>query len=213
MVKTGTIRIMIVDNHDIVRNGLKFILETEDELEFVGESATGENALNVCSNVVPDVILMDLFLPGMNGIQTIKKIMTSHPNLKIIALTSYDDKELVKQALQAGAISFIKKDISTRELIEAIRNAYLGLPTLSSDAAQILIASTRQSARIGEDLTDRELSVLELLVLGYSNQRIADELMISRSTVKHHVSSILSKLQVKNRAGAVAVALEKKLLS
>ncbi|MEQ8671574.1 MAG: response regulator transcription factor [Aggregatilineales bacterium] len=213
MVKTGTIRIMIVDDHDIVRNGLKFMLETQDQLEFVGGAATGESALNICSEVAPDVILMDLFLPGINGMETTQKIIASHPNIKIIALTSYNDKHLVTQALQAGAISFIKKDVSTQELIEAIRNAYRGLPTLSSDAAQILIASTKNSIRLGEDLSDRELTVLELLVLGYSNQRIADELTISHSTVKHHVSSILSKLHVKNRAGAVAIALEKKLLS
>jgi len=207
------IRVMLVDDHAVVRSGLSAFLMAYDELELVGEASNGEKAIQDCQRLLPDVVLMDLVMPEMDGATATGLIREKCPNTQVIALTSFKEKELVEGALKAGAIGYLLKDVSADELVKAIRSAAAGKPTLSSEAAQVLIQSTRAPAdQIGFDLTDRELEVLALLVTGMNNNLIAEELVISISTAKFHVSSILSKLGVTSRTEAVAVALQNKLV-
>jgi len=212
MTETRKIRVMIVDDHDMVRDGLGLMLDTHDEFERAGEAKDGEAALMVCEREQPDVILMDLVMPGQDGIATTSAILKEYPDMRIIALTSFDTKGMVEKALKAGAISYLKKNVTMAELAEAILAAYKGKPTLSPEATQELITTTVQPPSPGHDLTNREKDVLALLVDGLNNREIAEKLVISRSTVKHHVSSILAKLNASNRAEAVAIAMEHQLV-
>lgn len=207
-----TIRVMIVDDHDMVRSGLEVLLETHDELEMVGEASSGDEALIVCEAVQPHVILMDLMMPRMNGIDATRTILERHPDTKVIALTSFKDDELIMQALDAGAISYLLKNVSIDELVDAILRAHSGQSTLAPEATQALIKAATQPSVPGDDLTPRERDVLELMVQALNNREIGDRLTISVSTVKNHVSNILAKLQVENRVEAVALAIENKLL-
>lgn len=212
MADQTPIRVLIVDDHAVVRSGLKSFFSAYDDLECVGEASSGEAALAVCDQVQPDVVLMDLVMPGMDGAETTKAIRARCPSIQVIALTSHKDEELVQGALEAGAIGYLLKDISAEELAKSIRAAKAGQPTLSPEAAQVLIQTTTRKPSIGSDLTSRELDVLTLLVQGHSNPEIAEELVVSRSTVKFHVSSILQKLEVKSRTEAVAYAIQNKLV-
>ena len=206
------IRVMIVDDHKVVRSGLSAFLMAYDDLELVAEADSGEKALSLCNNSHPDVILMDLVMPKMNGAETTEAILKHCPDMKVIALTSFKEQELVEGALQAGAIGYLLKNVDADDLANAIRQAYAGRPTLAPEAAQILIQASRQPYKPGIDLTDREREVLTLLVDGMTNPEIAEKLVVSKSTVKFHVSSILNKLQVSSRTEAVAKALQEKLL-
>ena len=208
-----SIRVMLVDDHAVVRSGLSAFLLAYDDFELVGEASNGERAVQDCQRLQPDVVLMDLVMPGMDGATATGLIRENCPNTQVIVLTSFKEKELVEGALKAGAIGYLLKDVSADELAQAIQQAVAGKPTLSSEAAQVLIQSTRAPVdQIGFDLTDREKEVLSLLVTGMNNNQIADELVISISTAKFHVSSILSKLGVTSRTEAVAVALQNKLV-
>lgn len=207
------IRVMLVDDHTVVRSGLSAFLMAYDDLELVGEAGNGEEAVRKCEQLCPDVILMDLVMPVMDGASATREIRKKCPSTQVIALTSFKEQELVQGAVQAGAIGYLLKNVSADELAKAIRSAKAGLPTLSSEAAQVLIQASRETPTSAIELTDREQEVLELLVEGLNNNQIAERLVVSRSTVKFHVSSILSKLGVSSRTEAVALALKNHLVS
>jgi NarL family two-component system response regulator LiaR len=207
------IRVMLVDDHTVVRSGLSAFLMAYDDLELVGEAGNGEEAVRKCEQLCPDVILMDLVMPVMDGATATREIRKKCPSTQVIALTSFKEQELVQGAVQAGAIGYLLKNVSADELAKAIRSAKAGHPTLSSEAAQVLIQASRETPTSAIELTNREQEVLELLVEGLNNNQIAERLVVSRSTVKFHVSSILSKLGVSSRTEAVALALKNHLVS
>jgi len=206
------IRVMIVDDHAVVRSGLSAFIMVYDDLEFVGEAASGEEAVRLCKSLRPDVILMDLVMPGMDGAAATQAIRGECPSIQVIALTSFKEDDLVQRTLKAGAIGYLLKNVSASELVSAIRAAHAGRPTLAPEAAHVLIQSSQNHSEVGSDLTAREREILSLMVSGLSNPQIADKLVVSRSTVKFHVSSILSKLGVSSRTQAVTLALQNKLI-
>jgi NarL family two-component system response regulator LiaR len=206
------IRVMLVDDHLMVRNGLATFLMVHDDLELVGEAGDGEEALRVFEETQPDVVLMDLKMPRMDGVQATRALLECAPQLCIIALTSFKDESLVQNALEAGASGYLLKNIAADDLAAAIRKAYAGKPALAPEAAEALFKAARRKYQPGDDLTDRERQVLALMSEGLTNPDIADRLMISITTVKTHVSNILSKLQVSTRTEAVAFALQHKLI-
>ncbi len=206
------IRVMIVDDHALVRSGLEAFLLVQKDLKLVAQAKNGQQALALCAEAQPEVVLMDLVMPGMGGIETIGKLKQSFPGVQCIALTSFKDQEMVQGALQAGAIGYLLKDVSSEELGDAIRSAYAGRPALGPEAAQALIELSRKGPAVGADLTEREREVLRLMVAGRSNPEIASSLVISRGTVKFHVSSILSKLGAATRTEAVSMALQNHLI-
>jgi NarL family two-component system response regulator LiaR len=212
MSEPDLIRVLLVDDHAVVRSGLSAFLLAFDDLELVGEAGSGEEAVRICDRLRPDVVLMDLVMPGMDGAQATRAIREKCPDIQVIALTSFKEKELVEGALEAGAIGYLLKNVSADELARAIREAHIGRPTLAPEAAQALIQARRQPPPIGFDLTEREQEVLALMVEGLNNPDIAARLILSRSTVKFHVSNILSKLGASGRTEAVSLALQHNLV-
>ena len=213
MSESRRIRIVAVDDHEVVRSGLRFSLMAFDDLELVGEAADGEEALRVCSEVQPDVVLMDMMMPRMGGTEATEALLRDHPEMKVIALTSFEEGTRVQEALQAGAIGYLLKDVGADELARAIRAAHSGRATLSPEAARALAKAAIEPPALGQDLTKREREVLSLLAEGKSNTEIAQTLNISHHTARFHVSTILSKLNAANRAEAAALAIKLNLLS
>ena len=209
---TEKIRVMLVDDHAVVRSGLGAFLMVNKDMELVGEAESGEDALEKISLYQPNVVLMDLKMPGMGGVAAIRAVLQKYPEIKIIALTSYADEGLVQGALQAGAVGYLMKNVQAYELSNAIRSAAVGRMTLSPEATQVLVESATQPVVPGNDLTEREREVLKLMVDGLSNSQIAHELIISPSTVKYHIGNIYSKLGVESRVGAVSLAIQRQLV-
>jgi len=207
------IRVMLVDDHNVVRSGLATFLRAYDDLELVGEARNGREAVELCRQAKPDVILMDLMMPEMDGIAATRAILAEYPDIKIIAMTSFEDEQLVHGVLAAGAISYLLKNVASEELSKAIRDAASGRSTLAPEAARVLVQATRPTTQPSSGLTEREREVLNLVVQGHSNQQIADALVVSLATVKAHISSILSKLGVSSRTEAIAYAIKHKLVT
>ena len=213
MSPSPPIRVMLVDDHTMVRRGLATFLKVFDDLELAGEAANGEDAIQRCARALPDVVLMDMVMPDMDGVTATHAIRQQFPTVQVIALTSFKDKGLVQDALQAGAIGYLLKDVSADELAQAIRAAHAGRATLSPEAAQALVRTATKLPMPGHDLTKREREVLALLVEGLSNKQIANRLVVSPSTIKSHVSHILAKLGVASRTEAAALAVRHRLVS
>jgi NarL family two-component system response regulator LiaR len=204
------IRVIIVDDHDMVRRGLASYLSTTDDIDLVGEASNGEEAIALCERVKPDMVIMDIMMPKMDGIEATGHIRKKYPETQVIALTSYQEKDLVHQVILEGAISYLLKNVTGEELISAIRKGMAGKPTMAPEITQALIRD--QFPAPGDDLTPREKEVLALLVEGLNNPEIAERLTISRSTARAHVSNILMKLGVSNRGEAITLALRNKLV-
>ena len=212
MSETKIIEVIIVDDHPIVRYGLKTVLFTFDDISVIGEAGNGLNAVALCAETQPDVILMDIVMPGMNGVETTRVILERYPQIKVIVLTSFPNQDLVQGALEAGAVGFLLKDTPKEILGDAIRSAYAGRSILSLEATQALIRAKTSPPKLGHDLSPREREVLALVVEGLSNDEIADRLMISANTVRKHVSACIAKLGAANRAQAAAEAVRHELV-
>jgi len=213
-MSSNPIRVMVVDEHGMVRKGIIAYLKNNPDLHIVGEAQNGREAVELCEQLQPNVILMDLQMPEMDGITATRIIRKQYPHIQVVALTSFPDRDKVQDALAAGAISYLLKNVSGDDLAEAIRDAYAGRATLAQEAVQALIQPPPTTPTApGFDLTMREREVLAWLIKGLSNNEIANQLSISNATAKAHVSNILSKLGVSNRAEAVAVAIQQKLVS
>lgn len=207
-----TIKILLVDDHAVVRSGLSKFLLVNKDLELVGEASDGSEAVTMVSLHKPDVVLMDLMMPGMDGISATREIHQKFPQVKVLALTSFSEQNLVKGALQAGAAGYLQKNVTAVELGNAIRSACTGRMTLSPEAAQVLADSVSQPQLPGSELTERERDVLRCMVDGSNNNEIAQKLVVSLGTVKFHVSNIFQKLGVGSRVEAVKTAIEQKMI-
>jgi NarL family two-component system response regulator LiaR len=208
-----TIRVLIVDDHPMVREGLRTILQVFQDLELVGETSSGAEAIRLCAEKHPDIVLMDLSMPGMDGIRATRTIRESYPDIQVIVLTSFNQDVMIKEAIQAGAISYLLKTVSASELVSAMRNAKAGNPSFSAEVTRTLLYSAAQPPPPGHDLTTREREVLTLLVRGLSNIEIGQQLVVSPATVKGHLNNIFSKLHVHNRTEAATLALQHQLIN
>jgi|SRR5690606_28248769 len=211
-VATPPIRVLIVDDQDIIRVGLSFVVEEFDDIELIGTASNGMEALQLCETMKPDVILLDLLMPEMDGVTTIKNVHENFPDIRIVVLTSSDDEKLIRQALHAGAMSYLVKNVSVPALIEAIRAAAHGKSTLAQEATQVLVGAIQRPPAIGHNLSARELETLKFMIRGLKNHEIAKQMMVSTSTVKKHVSSILTKLGVSSRLEAVTLAIQHQIV-
>lgn len=209
------VRVLIADDHHVVRGGLRALLETEEDIVVVGEASDGVEAVLKMRSLNPDVLLLDLVMPRKNGIEAIQDIKHENPEARILVLTSFSDDDKVFAAIKAGALGYLLKDSSTQELIQAIRDVYDGESSLHPAIARKLIRELNRPAsnlpKTDEPLTEREVEVLVYVARGYSNQEIADALIISERTVRTHVSNILSKLHLANRTQAALYALKEGL--
>jgi NarL family two-component system response regulator LiaR len=207
------IQVVIVDDHAMLRKGLAVFLLSYSDLKLVGEASNGEEALALCAEKRPDIVLMDLMMPIMDGVTATRLIRHDYPEIQVIALTSFGEETLIKSVLEAGAISYLFKKVSADDLAKAIRAARAGFSTFAPEVTEILVRSVQQPAAAFQDLTAREREVLALMVKGMGNNEIAAQLMISLSTTKTHVSSILGKLGLTSRTEAIVKVLEHNLNS
>jgi NarL family two-component system response regulator LiaR len=206
------IRVIIADDHTITRDGIKTLLSIYKDFNLIGEATNGREAISLCKKLNPDVVLMDLDMPVMDGVSAIRSIIENNPDTKIVALTSFGDKKLVGDAIKAGATSYIIKNVSPEKIVEAIRDAFNGKVSLSPEATRAIIEAIKEPGSRIPSLTKQELKILELIVEGKSNKEIAGELYISDHTVKFHISNIFSKLGASTRAEAAVIATQQHLL-
>lgn len=213
MSELNKIRVLVADDHAVTRSGLTTFLLAYDDLELVGQASGGAEAVRLCAHLQPDVVLMDLVMPDMDGATATRRIREQQPHVQVIALTSFREEQLVEGALHAGAISYLLKNVSADELAHAIREAHAGRSTLAPEVAEVLIHSVTHPPDVGGDLTAREREILALMTEGLNNTQIAARLVVSRSTVKFHVSNILSKMAATSRTEAVAHAVQQHLVT
>jgi two-component system, NarL family, response regulator LiaR len=210
------ISILLVDDHEVVRNGVRAYLDTIQDFQVVGEAASGEEAISLVSDLIPDIVLLDLILPGMDGVETTRRIKKISPRTQVVVLTSYHEDVHIFPALKAGAISYILKDMKMDKLVDALRRAAQGEVTLHPRVAVRVLQNIRgadaDSEPLFTDLTERELDVLRLIANGLTNSQIAEKLVISENTVKGHVSNILNKLHVADRTQVAVYAWQKGLV-
>ena len=210
---SNPISIIIVDDHEVVRNGIRAYLETQSVFNVVGEAASGKDAIALVSELIPDVVLMDLIMPGMDGIETTRRIKKISPRTQVVVLTSYHEDIHIFPALKAGATSYILKDMKMEKLVEALNRAVQGEVTLHPRVASRVLQNIRgeygDEPQLFTELTERELDVLKLIANGLTNSQIAENLTISENTVKGHVSNILSKLHLMDRTQAAVYAWQK----
>jgi two-component system, NarL family, response regulator LiaR len=209
------ITVLITDDHSVVRQGVRVFLETQPEIEVLGEADSGQQAIDMCSELAPDVVLLDLLMPKMNGVEATRQIKQVSPRSNIVILTSYHDDEFIVPAIKAGALSYLLKDVSPSELIAAVKKASIGEVVLHPQVAQKLMKGLRENTenQIVDELSKRELEVLQLVAEGLSNLEIAERLFISDKTVKSHVSNILGKLHLADRTQAAVYAWRNKVVS
>jgi NarL family two-component system response regulator LiaR len=203
------IRVMTIDDHEIMRDGIRFVLLAFEDIEFVGEARRGEDAVQLCQEVNPEVVLVDMKMAGMDGLQTTAAIKQACSDVQVLILTSFHDPNLVRRAIRAGAVGYLLKDASKEDLAAAIRAAKSGQTTFSPEAAEDLLADSTDTS---VELTDREREVLTLLAQGMSNKEIGKQLHRSPFTVRHHVSQLIKKLGAANRAEVAAIAVERGLI-
>jgi two-component system, NarL family, response regulator DegU len=226
MLMTGTIRILISEDQMLMRQGLHTVLELEPGFQVVGEAANGEEAIERYNELQqqgkgPDVVLMDIQMPVKNGVQATAAITTAHPGARVIILTTFDYEDYVFEAIKAGAMGYLLKDVPAEELTSTIRKVYAGEPFIQPKVASKLLVEFGRKGRttanqptgsVDEELSTREIEVLKLLAAGASNREIADKLVLAEGTVKNHVSNILSKLHAENRTHAAKLARERKII-
>lgn len=211
MNATAPIRVLVVDDHKVVRNGLRTFISVSDDLEMVGEAGNGREAVERCAELLPDVVLMDMKMPVMDGPTAIEQIRDQFPEVNVVALTSFDDEAFARRALEAGAVGYLLKDVGEIELALAIRQASQGQGTVAAGTMRALIDQSRGD-EYAVDLTDRERETLDLVATGLTNPQIADRLMVSVSTINFHVHNVLEKLGAKTRTEAVSIAANEGLL-
>ncbi len=206
------IKILIVDDHAVVLSGLSAFLMAIEDFELIGEASSGEEAIEKTATLQPDVLLMDLKMPGMGGLAAIRAIRQKQPKITMIALTSYLDDALLQGALQAGANGYLMKNVQSRELAQAIRSAIAGRMMIAPEVSKAFSDSNEYPLLPLEDLTERERDVLRFIINGLSNNEIAGKLLISASTVKYHIGNIFTKLGVESRVAAVSIAIQRQLI-
>ena len=217
MAKNNLISILIVDDHEVVRNGIRSFLETIKDFDVVGEAESGEKAVKMVAELIPDIVLLDLIMPGMDGVETTRQIKKISPRTQVVILTSYHEDVHIFPALKAGAISYILKDMKMEKLADALQRAVRHEVTLHPLVAERVLQNIRgddsEEPALFTELTERELDVLRLIAKGMTNSQIAENLVISENTVKGHVSNILSKLHLADRTQVAVYAWQRGLVN
>ena len=212
MSEKDAIGVMIVDDHEVVRRGLASYIEGSEDFKLIASVGSGEEAVRMCPRIQPDIVLMDVVMPNMDGIETTRRIKAVCPNTKVLALSGFVGAEAINNMFAAGAVGYLLKNTPIDDLQHLIRTVHAGRLTFSPEVAQVLLVSQRTRTN-NYNLTEREFEVLHLIVAGYNNPQIAEKLVISRSTVGYHVSSIINKLGVHNRMEVAFVAMKENLLA
>jgi two-component system, NarL family, response regulator LiaR len=208
---SGHIRVILIDDHIYIHEAVSAVLELVDDIELVAQGSNGLEAVQLCEQFAPDLVLMDIVMPRMNGIEATKQILSKHPQIRILALSSFQDRDSVRAMLESGAIGYVLKDGSSNDLEDSIRTAYKGKSVLSPEITDILLRPPSSSTN-GYGLTVREMEILRLMAKGMNNHEIAAALTVSYSTVRFHITHITSKMGVKSRAEATALAVREGII-